>query len=515
MTSVVDPVTILVVDDVEANRYLLGSWLRRGGYRVIEAGTGADALSMVATQGPDLLLLDVNLPDMSGLDVCARVKGDPSTEGIPVIHMSATAIEPEDEARGLTGGADAYLLEPVDPRVLTATVAAVLRYYRARAVAERLAARLTHLNSVTRVLNAATTFESLLAAAAEGAILIFGGAVSVVTSTPLGRVRATTTPGGEVTSRTEPAEPVTIEEVAGAVALPAVVSADALPWHGERPATVFVGRPKLTLAPVFIAVDTANAGSDEDRHLLLQLGLATALACEGLRARSEEHTLVVTLQRSLLPGGTPTVPGMSMATRYVPAAHNVEIGGDFYEVTELDDRVLIAVGDVVGHSIQAATVMGEIRHALRAYAIEGHDPVAILDRLDALVRRFHPEWFTTMCLMLVDPLTGVAEVANAGHLPPLLAEATGNRYLDVAGPLLGAGWRRPPATRVELLPGAVVLLLTDGIVERRNRTIDEGMAAIREHVAHDTDLESLCDSLLTTFGHDAKDDIALVAVRLK
>jgi serine phosphatase RsbU (regulator of sigma subunit) len=157
--------------------------------------------------------------------------------------------------------------------------------------------------------------------------------------------------------------------------------------------------------------------------------------------------------------------------------------------------------------------MGEIRHALRAYAIEGHDAVTILDRLDALVRRFHPKWFTTMCLMLVDPATGTAEVANAGHIPPLLSDATGNRYLDVVGPLLGAGWRRPAATRVELPPGTVVLLVTDGIVERRNRTVDEGMKAIRDHVSHDADLESLCASLLSHFGQDAEDDIALVAIR--
>jgi serine phosphatase RsbU (regulator of sigma subunit) len=250
--------------------------------------------------------------------------------------------------------------------------------------------------------------------------------------------------------------------------------------------------------------------------LLLQLGQATALACGGLRARSEEHTIAVTLQRSLLPPNVrPTVPGLNVATRYVPAADNVEIGGDFYEVADLDDRVLIAVGDVVGHSIQAATVMGEIRHALRAYAIEGHDTVTILHLLDALVRRFHPRWFTTMCLMLVDLRTGEAEVANAGHIPPLLSDATGNRYLDVVGPLLGAGWRRPAATRVTVSPGTLVLLVTDGLVERRDRPVDDGMLAVREHVTHDADLESLCDSLLDHFGHDTKDDIALVAFRTR
>jgi serine phosphatase RsbU (regulator of sigma subunit)/DNA-binding response OmpR family regulator len=513
MTASIEPTNILVVDDAEANRYLLTSWLRRVGYRVTEASTGAEALSALAGQRPDLMLLDVNLPDMSGLDVCALVKADPRTAFVPVIHVSATAVEPEDEARGLTGGADAYLLEPVDPRVLVATVEAVLRYYRARAVAERLAARLTELTRVTRALNLATTFESLLTAAAEGATAMFGGAATALTSTPLGLAWAASTLSGEVSTGTEPAAPLDVEKIVGKAQLPAVVAVDRVDWHGDHPAVVFVGRPKRSGAAVCIAVDAANADTEEHQQHLLQLGQATALACEGLRARSEEHSLAVTLQRSLLPRENPTVPGLELATRYMPAAHNVEIGGDFYEVAELDGRVLVAVGDVVGHSLKAATVMGEIRHALRAYAVEGHDAVTILHRLDTLVRRFHPQWFTTMCVMLVDPVTGAAEVANAGHIPPLLFDATGSRYLDVVGPLLGAGWRRPPATWVELPPNTAVLLVTDGILERRNRTVDEGMAAVRGHVSHDADLESLCESLLSHFGQDAEDDIALVAIR--
>ena len=120
--------SVLVVDDVEASRYLVSSWLRRSGYRVTEASTGAEALALLADRPLDLVLLDVNLPDMTGFDVCAQIKTDPRTAVVPVIHVSATAIEPEDEARGLAGGADAYLLEPVDPRVLVATVEAVLRY---------------------------------------------------------------------------------------------------------------------------------------------------------------------------------------------------------------------------------------------------------------------------------------------------------------------------------------------------------------------------------------------------
>ncbi|MFL6119258.1 SpoIIE family protein phosphatase [Actinophytocola sp.] len=506
----VEPAAILVVDDVEASRYLIASRLRRGGYRVTEAATGAEALSLALGGSVDLMVLDVNLPDMSGLEVCARIKTDPRTAAMPVIHLSATAIEPEDEVNGLNGGADAYLVEPVNPRVLVATVEAALRYYRARTLAERLAARLDELTRITYQLNSATSFHGLLAAAARGAATMFGGTATVLTSVPPDTVTAVTAaPGADPVVHTEPAGTAIMRG-----GLPEVVTVDRLDWHPGAPATVFVTRPVQSRQPVCVAVDAAKVASDEDRHLLLQLGQATALACEGMRARSEEHTLALTLQRSLLPREVPDVAGLDLAVRYVPAAHNIEVGGDFYEVAELDDRVLVAVGDVVGHSIEAATAMGEIRHALRAYALEGHDAVAILDRLDALVRRFQPEWFTTMCLMLVDPVTGTAEVANAGHLPPLIADGSGtSRYLPVSGPLLGAGWPRPAATRVELPPGTLVLLVTDGLVERRRTTVDDGLAALRDHVTHDVDLQALCDSLLDRFGHDAEDDIALVAFR--
>lgn len=113
--------TILVVDDTAASRYISGSWLRRSGHRVIEAATGTEALAALAATEVDLVLLDVGLPDMSGFDVCERIKSDPALAR-PVIHLSATAIRGADRAQGLTRGADAYLTEPVEPDELLATV---------------------------------------------------------------------------------------------------------------------------------------------------------------------------------------------------------------------------------------------------------------------------------------------------------------------------------------------------------------------------------------------------------
>lgn len=130
---------VLVVDDDEVKRYRVGHVLRRAGFEVVEAATAADALARVAER-PDLVILDVNLPDMSGYDVCRRLKSDPTTATIPVLHVSATFVQTEDRVFGLESGADGYLTDVVSPLELIATVNALLRARRAEE-ATRLAAR--------------------------------------------------------------------------------------------------------------------------------------------------------------------------------------------------------------------------------------------------------------------------------------------------------------------------------------------------------------------------------------
>src|SRR5712664_3534525 len=125
-------ITILNVDDYEPGRYARTQLLRSFGFDVREATTGSEALSVVAAEPPTLVILDVNLPDMSGLEVCRRLKGSATTATVPVLHMSATYIDPIYKALGLESGADAYLTEPVDPPVLFATVNALLRMKRAQ-----------------------------------------------------------------------------------------------------------------------------------------------------------------------------------------------------------------------------------------------------------------------------------------------------------------------------------------------------------------------------------------------
>ena len=161
------------------------------------------------------------------------------------------------------------------------------------------------------------------------------------------------------------------------------------------------GRP-----PVAMAVDRAGVSGEEDMQILRQLAQSVALAVEALRSYAEEHLVALTLQRSFLPAALPEVPGLAMAFRYIPASDQAEVGGDFYEALPWRDGVLVAIGDVQGHSLHAATVMGELRHALRAFATEGHSPLAITGLVNEVLRRYHPGIIATLCLVLLDPATG-------------------------------------------------------------------------------------------------------------
>ena len=181
------PATLLLVDDDEAKRYVIATWLRRAGHTVVEAATGHEALAKV--DAAELILLDINLPDMTGYEVCRRIKNDPRTAAIPVVQVSATAIGVSDRALGLTQGADAYLTEPTEPEELLAVVMAALRYSRARQRAERTAALLAALTASTLDINAADTFDGLARAAAAGAARIFAAPAVVLLEMPDGQVR--------------------------------------------------------------------------------------------------------------------------------------------------------------------------------------------------------------------------------------------------------------------------------------------------------------------------------------
>ncbi|WP_326559530.1 fused response regulator/phosphatase [Micromonospora sp. NBC_01796] len=506
--------TILVVDDRAAKRYLLVSWLTRAGFTVIQADSGAAALARMEHEDVDLIVLDVRLGDMTGFEVSERIKADPRWASRPVIHVSAHAVDVGDRIQGLTRGADAYLVEPIEPDELIATTHAALRYYRARRRAELLAARLARLAETTLAVNSAPTLVQLLTAAVAGAAQIFGtGAVVAAQNTDGERLIATTTePGTPVTIQSWPVDP---SPVPVGVAL------------RTEPPTAW---PLLTGAEERIAVATARLRDDRpgvqiavpdsalaaESIVLSQLVQALAAAVEAQRSYDQEHRIAVTLQRSLLPRTLPRIEGLDLAVRYEPASAQTEVGGDFYELAMIDGRLLVAIGDVAGHSLHAATVMAELRHAIRAYAVEGHPPGAIVARVDKLVRTLLPGEFATLCVLTLEPDTGRIRLASAGHLPALLVtEGGATTFVEHTATLLGVRANRPDDLELVLPPGATLVLYTDGLIERRDIDIDLRMLALAATAAPvDANLDHFCGRLLTNLAPpEITDDIAVVALR--
>jgi serine phosphatase RsbU (regulator of sigma subunit)/DNA-binding response OmpR family regulator len=516
------PATVLVADDTEAKRYILATWLRRAGHRVIEASSGQDALARL--DGVDLVVLDVRLPDINGIEVCERIKSDPATAVIPVIQVSAAAIAVADRAHGLSRGADAYLAEPIEPEELLATVTAALRYYRARRRAERTAARLARLTRVTLAINAAETFSRLGRTAAAGAAEIFEVTAGLVVVMPEGQLRRISVSPGEAPR--EQGGPLRLaralaDRVLTAGAGNGVATIGHQEWIQLVPDTIFTGdvclavsRTKPGRPPVVIGVRSEGITGEDEWQIFRQLVQAVALAVEALRSYAEEHVVALTLQRSFLPSALPELPGIELSARYVPASDQAEVGGDFYEVLVRDGHLVAAIGDVQGHSLRAAIVMGELRHALRAFAVEGHSPRGIATLTNGVLQRYHPGIIATLCLVQLNLSTGEAQIVNCGHIPPLLITGGQATYRGQGGMLLGTPIDDPHVEQAVLSPGGTLLLVTDGLVEDRRVALDDNLERLRVAAleASDTSLDALNDKILELFG-PREDDVALIALR--
>jgi anti-sigma regulatory factor (Ser/Thr protein kinase)/putative methionine-R-sulfoxide reductase with GAF domain len=257
--------------------------------------------------------------------------------------------------------------------------------------------------------------------------------------------------------------------------------------------------------------------SDDDVRLLQLAGERMALAIDRARLFEETRHIAETLQRKLLPERLPSLPTAELAARYLPAGPVVEIGGDWYDVFAYKDgRVGLAMGDVVGRGVDAASLMGQLRTALRAYALEQPSPAAVLDRLGALFHQVAPGQMATLVFVVFDPGSGIVCLASAGHPPPLAIAPDGSSfYLEhETCPPLGVMPYLAYKERVQWLePGSTILLYTDGLVEQRGR-IDEGLTRLREAVVAG-DAEDLCDSVVRALLPEGSggDDAALLALR--
>lgn len=511
------PATILVVDDSEASRFLFSSWLRRAGHTVHEAAGGAEAIELLARVGFDLAVLDVHLPDMSGFELGDYIKHHRATNAIPVLHVSATATDPSDRSEGLLRGADAYLCEPVEREELISTVAALLRVHAARQSSELLAARLEQLHHTSLLVSAASSLRELVGYAVLGATAIFGcDALVFATRDGSGWV-ARAEPGVlEATAQPCPAK-VVLDIAARAPGIVDLGPASHLVADGRvaRGTPITTPRGELVGA-VILLVDVPPPATE---LILDHLAQTLAVAVENQRLLEVEHRIALTLQQAILPRSIPEVRELEIAVRYQALSDTAEIGGDFYEVLALGPSVtLFAIGDVMGHSLEAATVMAELRYSLRAFTALRLEPEEILERLNTTLRESQPGFSATLCIAVLDAEQGELRVTNAGHIPPFIrtSGSTAGHFIDEHGPLLGLAGKPYPTVRVPLSAGSLVVLLTDGLIERRRESIDDGLARLAAAVNEfDGSVDALCEHLIAkvSAGEDAIDDLAFIVAR--
>ncbi|HLL92316.1 MAG TPA: fused response regulator/phosphatase, partial [Solirubrobacteraceae bacterium] len=371
---------ILLVDDDQDGLTALQAVLEPLGQRLVAARSGEDALRLLLREEFALILLDVRMPGLDGLETARYINARARTRHIPIIFLTAHAQDVEQVFRAYAAGAVDYVVKPFDPDVLRSKVAVFVELQRER---------------------------------------------------------------------------------------------------GER--------------------------------------------VREARARVEAEAIASTLQRQLLPQQLPTVPALTMAARYRPSERAAQVGGDWYDAIVLPGGgVGLAIGDVVGHGVRAATLMGELRAALRAYAVtEPQRPGAALTLLNTLVARTHRnQMVATLLYVVIDADGGRARFASAGHLPALLMGADGvARFLEheTRPPLGVAEHTHFDSSEAELGPGATMLLYTDGLVERRDEAIDVGLARLREALeTGPAELEGLCSHILARAPGSAsvQDDAALLAARL-
>jgi serine phosphatase RsbU (regulator of sigma subunit) len=212
--------------------------------------------------------------------------------------------------------------------------------------------------------------------------------------------------------------------------------------------------------------------------------------------------------------------GLHFAARYEPAAPGLEVGGDWYEVVVREDgKVAAIIGDVAGRGIRAASVMGRVRPALRAYALDGHGPAESIERLDKLMRESERSEMTTVMHVQLDPRTGAAEYVRAGHPPGLLRLPSGE-MVELSGEgtpplgiLDGIEYR---SHAFEMPPGSLLLLYTDGLIERRTHDLDTSLQRLKDALAEaPMDARACLDWIADRFSADAvPDDVAMLAVAI-
>lgn len=276
-----------------------------------------------------------------------------------------------------------------------------------------------------------------------------------------------------------------------------------------------------------IGFDRHHVFTPEERSVLTALSGLIAQALERARLFDAESALARGLQHALLPHRLPALPYLEVAARYLPGTQGMEIGGDWYDVIDTGSAIALVIGDVEGHSVAAAGIMGQLRSAVRAFATGGKEPGQVVACTNRLLADLDPGLFASCCYIELDPDTGICRMVRAGHPPPVLCGPDAvTHVLDIAGgTLLGVDrGSEYPVTRVVLRPGSILALYTDGLVEDAGDDIGDGIERLRLSLSREppdgtagtqVPVAELADRLVREAGRvtDRADDVALLLTR--
>lgn len=266
----------------------------------------------------------------------------------------------------------------------------------------------------------------------------------------------------------------------------------------------------------------AEVGVFDERAERIAVGIAghASAAIDAARMFELEHRLALNFQRTLLLGETPTVAGVRLAQRYVPASQLAEVGGDWHDAIVLPDGTLaITIGDVVGHDLRAAVTMGRLKNAIQLYALDGHSPSETLALAERYLQRAGVDDLATVLHARYDAATRRLRMATAGHPPPLVLRGDATvSYVgpgELAGAMLGTAVSDRREASLTLEKGDVVVFFTDGLIERRHQSLDDGLARLAETVRGAASLSTagFCDAVVDEMiDDDPPDDIAILAM---
>jgi signal transduction histidine kinase/CheY-like chemotaxis protein len=534
---------VLVADDNADMRRHLATVLGSR-WDVVEAGDGRQALGLARRCQPDLLITDVMMPELDGFGLIAAIRADAGLASLPVIMLSARA-GPEAVGDGLAAGADNYLVKPFTSADLISHVAARLEAAardRSPSPGDEASQRERALASLTADMGAAESVSQALELLLKSPVCsLRATAVTVGLLDETGSKLRITYAGdltSDVTDRyylVSLSSPVLLAETARTDQRMVIPDTAALDARFLAEATDKARVIRASILEPLHADDGAVLGamgvgwpgpreiSPADTELTRRVAAILARAVARISVAEREHQIAMSLQERLLGLGVIS-PVAAVSAAYQPAGEVMRVGGDWYTATPLGPaRIGISAGDVVGHGLPAATVMSQLRSALGAAALATSDPAAVIDLLDRYAQTLDDAAFATVAYAIVDTTEGTVSYACAGHPYPLVVgpEGTVTWLQDGRRPPLAVRSFAPgldaPTGSADLPPGSLLLLYTDGLIERRSEPLDDGFARLTTAAAGCARLPAgqACSALISqmTPGQGYEDDVAIIAVR--